>query len=171
MTNEERERHERAVGYFAGLGIWQAGMVLHHTDTTLKQRDPQRYHLWRVEDLRPLTVPQHASLHMRQRNPKGSKKSASHVAAMLAGKRKERSACNVLIHRAVYDNGADGIEAYVFPSCAAAARHICCTRQLVYQTCSRTTHNRRACGWSCNYVPKSVSIGKVADDMLQSLVG
>lgn len=171
MTMAERERHDIAVGYFAGLGIWAEGMVLHHIDPTLKHRDPERYHEWRVEDLRPMSTASHNSLHMRLRSPKGRRKSAYHVAAMVAGKRKERRACHVLIQRVINESGAEGIEAYVFPSCAAAARHICCTRQLVYQTCSRTTHNRRACGWSCNYVPKSVSIGKVADDMLQSLVG
>ena len=106
---------------------------------------------------------------MRQRNPKGRKKTASHVAAMAGGKRKERRACNVLIHRAVYDNGAEGIEAYVYPSCAAAARHIGCSLQLVYQVASRTKQNRRACGWSCAYVPKSVSVGEVAADVLKSL--
>lgn len=171
MTMAERERHEWAVGYYAGLGIWQEGMVLHHNDTTLKYRDPERYHEWRVEDLRPLTVPQHASLHMRQRNPKGRMKSVYHVAAMAAGRRKERMACNVLIHRVVTESGVEGIEAYVYPSCAAAARHICCTRQLVYQTASRTTRNRRACGWYCAYIPKSVSVGEVAGDVLKSLVG
>ena len=169
MTNEERERHERAVCYFTGLGLWAEGMVLHHTDPTLKQRDPERYHLWRVEDLRPLTVPQHASLHMRQRNPKGRKKSASHIAAMAAGRRKERRESKVLIHRLVTGDGAEGIEAYVYPSCAAAARHIGCSLQLVYQVASRTKQNRRACGWSCAYVPKSVSVGEVAADVLKSL--
>ena len=170
MTMAERAMHERAVGYFAGLGIWAEGMVLHHTDPTLKQRDPERYHEWRVADLRPMASRDHQSLHMRLRNPKGRKKTASHVAAMLAGKRKERRACNVLIHRLVNVDGVEGIEAYVFPSCAAAARHIGCTRQLVYQVASRTKSNRRACGWSCNYVPKSVSVGEVAEDVLQSLL-
>lgn len=171
MTSEERYRHDIAVDYFTALGIWQPGMVLHHLDTTLKRRDPVRYHEWRVEDLRPLTVPQHAGLHMARRNPKGSTKTKEHVAAMIAGKRKERRACNVLIHRLVSGNGAEGIEAYVYPSCSAAAGHIGCSKQLVYQVASKTKHNRRACGWICNYVPKSVSLGKVAGDMLQSLLG
>lgn len=171
MTSDERDRHERAVDYFEALGIWTAGMVLHHTDTTLKRRDPVRYHEWRVEDLRPLTVPRHASLHMAMRNPKGRAKTKEHVAAMMAGKRKERRACNVLIHRVVSGNRAEGIEAYVYPSCSAAARHIGCSQQLVYQVASKTKHNRHACGWICNYVQKSVSLGKVAGDMLKSLAG
>lgn len=171
MTSEERERHDTAVDYFTAIGIWQGGMVLHHLDPTLKQRDPERYHLWRVEDLRPLTVPQHAGLHMRIRNPKGSRKTASHIRAMMAGKRKERRQCNVLIHRLVKGSRSDGIEAYVYPSCSAAARHIGCSKQLVYQVASKTQHNRRACGWICNYVPKNVSVSEVAGDMLQSLVG
>lgn len=171
MTQEEQEMHAAAVDYFKALGIWQPGMVCHHADTTLKQRDPARYHEWRVEDLRPLTVPQHAGLHMRLRNPKGSIKTKEHVAAMVAGHNKERRQCNVLIHRELHGKGADGIEAYVFPSCSAAARHIGCSKQLAYQVASKTQHNRRACGWICNYVPKSVSLGKVAGDMLKSLVG
>ena len=171
MTSEERERHGRAVGYFAALGIWTPGMSLHHIDTTLKHRDPDRYHAWRVEDLRPLTVQQHARLHMALRNPKGSTKTKEHVAAMIAGRRKERRACSVLINRAVKESGAEGIEAYVYPSCAAAARHIGCSKQLVYQVASKTQHNRHALGWNCSYVPKSVSLGKVAGDMLKSLVG
>ena len=172
MTMEERDRHDMAVDYYTALGTWQAGMVLHHTDTTLKRRDPARYHEWRVGDVRPLTVPQHAGLHMRLRNPKGSIKTKEHVAAMVAGHNKERRlSCNILIHRAVSEYGADGIEAYVFPSCSAAARHIGCSKQLAYQVASKTQHNRRACGWNCSYVPKSVSLGKVAGDMLKSLVG
>ena len=169
MTMAEWERHEQAVGYFEGLGIWQAGMALHHTDPTIKQRDPERYHEWRVEDLRPMSRAAHNSLHMRLRNPKGRKKSASHIAAMAAGRRKERRECNVLIHRLVTGDGVEGIEAYVYPSCAAAARHIGCSIQLVYQVASRTKQNRRACGWSCSYVPKSVSLGEVAADVLKSL--
>lgn len=171
MTSDERERHDIAVDYFTALGIWTPGMVIHHTDTTLKQRDPERYHEWRVEDLRPMSIASHNSLHMALRNPKGSKKTREHAAAMLAGKRKERRACNVLIHRELHGNGADGIEAYVYPSCSAAARHIGCSKQLVYQVASKTQHNRRACGWICNYVPKSVSLGKVAGDVLKSLAG
>lgn len=171
MTREERERHDIAVGYYAGLGIWQPGMSLHHIDTTLKHRDPDRYHAWLVDDVRPMTNREHRSLHMRMQNPKGGKKSAEHVAAMTAGYNKERRlSCNILIHRAVSGNGAEGIEAYVYPSCSAAARHIGCTQQLVYQVASKTQHNRHACGWICSYVPKSVSIGKVAGDMLKSLV-
>lgn len=171
MTMEERERHERAVGYFTALGIWQPGMVLHHLDTTLKRRDPVRYHEWRVEDLRPMSIASHNSLHMALRIPKGRTKTKEHVAAMMAGKRKERRACNVLIHRLVSGNGAEGIEAYVYPSCSAAAGHIGCSKQLVYQVASKTQHNRRACGWICNYVQKSVSLGKVAGDVLKSLLG
>nr|DAL90080.1 MAG TPA: hypothetical protein [Caudoviricetes sp.] len=171
MTSDERDRHDMAVDYFEAIGIWQAGMVLHHLDTTLKQRDPARYHEWRVEDLRPMSIASHNSLHMALRIPKGSRKTASHIRAMVAGKRKERRRCNVLIHRVVSGNVAEGIEAYVYPSCSAAARHIGCSKQLVYQVASKTQHNRRACGWICNYVPKSVSLGKVAGDMLKSLVG
>lgn len=171
MTKEEQKKHDIAIEYFKARGDWKPGMVLHHVDPSLKLRDPERYRNWNVEDLVPFTVAQHMRLHMSAKNPKGGKKSASHVAAMTAGYNKARRlSCNILIHRVVRGNGTDGIEAYVFPSCAAAARHIGCSLQLVYQTASKTQHNRRAMGWSCNYVPKSVSLGKVASDVLKTLV-
>lgn len=177
MTMQEQERHDAALAHYRtpiasfGVDVDSQRWCLHHVDATMRQRDPARYHEWRVEDVRPLTVPRHAGLHMAMRNPKGGTKTKAHVAAMIAGRRKERRACNVLIYRLVSGNGTDGIEAYVFPSCSAAARYIGRSLQLVYQTASKTQHNRHACGWICNYVPKSVSLGKVAGDMLKSLVG
>lgn len=158
MTKEETKKHDIAIEYYKALGYWKPGMVLHHTDPTLKLRDPERYKNWNIEDLVPLSVGQHMRLHMSAKNPKGVKKSADHVKAMVDGHRKERRNCNILISRVLLENGVEnGIEAYVFPSCAAAARYIGCSLQLVYQTASKTQHNRRAFGWNCNYVPKSVS--------------
>lgn len=172
MTKEEQKKHDIAIEYFKARGDWKPGMVLHHVDSSLKLRDPGRYKNWNVDDLVPLTVPQHMRIHMSAKNPKGGKKSAAHVAAMLAGHRKERRNCNILISRVLVDETGveNGIEAYVFPSCAAAARHIGCSLQLVYQTASKTQHNRTAMGWNCNYVPKTVSLGKVASDVLKTLV-
>ena len=171
MTKAETKKHDAAIEYFKARGDWEPGMVLHHMDPTLKLRDPERYKNWNVEDLVPITVQQHMRIHMGMKNPRGSKKSADHVQAMVSGHRKERRACNILISRVLVDeNGVDGLEAYVFPSCAAAARHIGCSLQLVYQTASKTQHNRHACGWICNYVPKSVSLGKVAEEVVKSLV-
>lgn len=172
MTKEETKKHDIAIEYFKARGDWEPGMVLHHIDPSLKLRDLQRYKNWNVEDLVPVTVQQHMRIHMSAKNPRGVKKSADHVRAMVEGHRKERRNCNILISRALLDeNGVEnGIEAYVFPSCAAAARHIGCTLQLVYQVASKTKHNRRAMGWNCNYVPKSVALGQVAEEMVKSLV-
>lgn len=171
MTKEEQKKHDIAVAYFRARGDWKNGMVLHHVDTSLKLRDPQRYKNWNIDDLVPLTVQQHMRIHMGMKNPRGTKKSADHVRAMVEGHKKERRSCNILISRVILDeNGNEGIETYVFPTCAAAARHIGCSLQLVYQVASKTQHNRRACGWSCDYVPKSVSVGKVAEDVLKTLV-
>lgn len=170
MTKEERSKHDTAIEYFKALGYWKPGMVLHHSDPTMKLRDPERYRNWIIEDLVPVTVQQHMRIHMGMKNPRGGKKSADHVRAMVEGHRKERRACNVLISRVTVENGVEGLEAYVFPSCAAAARHIGCSLQLVYQTASKTQHNRTARGWACNYVPKTVSLGQVAEDMVKSLV-
>ena len=171
MKKDEQKKHDLAIEYFKALGYWKPGMVLHHSDPSLKLRDPERYKNWNVEDLVPLTVGQHMRIHMGMKNPLGTKKSAAHVRAMLAGHKKERRNCNVLISRVtVNENGVEGIEACVFPSCAAAARHIGCSLQLVYQTASKTQHNRTAMGWNCNYVPKSVSVGKVAEDLVKALV-
>lgn len=171
MTKEETKKHDMAIENFRARGLWKTGMVLHHVDPTLKLRDPERYRNWNIDDLVPLTVPQHMRIHMGLKNPRGGKKSADHVRAMLEGHRKERRNCNILLHRVLLDeNGNEGIEAYVFPTCAAAARHVGCSLQLVYQVASKTQHNRRAIGWNCNYVPKTVSLGKVAEDMVKSLV-
>nr|DAW56111.1 MAG TPA: hypothetical protein [Caudoviricetes sp.] len=170
MTKEEQKKHDIALEYFKALGYWEPGMVLHHVDPTMKLRDPQRYKNWNIDDVEPLTVQQHMRIHMGKKNPKGVKKSADHVKSMTEGHKKERRSCNILISHVVNENGIEGIEAYVFPSCAAAARHIGCTLQLVYQTASKTQHNRTAMGWNCNYVPKTVALGQVAEDMVRSLV-
>lgn len=163
MTKKEKTNHDKAVEYYKSMGIWIEGMVLHHMDPTLKYTDPGRYHEWRIGDVVPMTVEQHLRLHMSLRNPLGHRKSDKHREAMKNGHRMERRECRVMIHRVVED-GVHGVEAYVYPSCAEAARHIGCSLQLVYQTASRTQRNRRAKGWRCDYVPKSVSLGKVAED-------
>ena len=175
MTKKEKALHDNTLNHyktmFTAFGVdWDSQRwCLHHLDEQMKHRDPERYHEWNVEDVVPLTVRQHMALHMKLRM-KGVEKTEKHREAMKNGHRKERRNCNVMIHRAVVKDGNEGIEAYVYPSCAAAAKHIGCTLQMVYQTASRTQKNRRAMGWSCDYVPRSVSIGKVAEDIVRSLV-
>lgn len=39
------------------------GWILHHKDSTLKQKDPVRYHEWRPEDLEPMTRSEHMKIH------------------------------------------------------------------------------------------------------------
>ena len=176
MKKEEQKKHDDTMNHYKTLftqfGVdWDSHRwCLHHVDEEMKYRDRERYHEWNIEDVVPLTVQQHMRIHMSAKNPKGGKKSADHVRAMVEGHRKERRNCNVLISRVVEKDGVEGIEAYVFPSCASAARHIGCSLQLVYQTASKTQHNRRAMGWNCNYVPKTVALGQVAEEMVKSLV-
>ena len=175
MKKEEKQKHDRTYNHyrtlFTACGVeWDAWKwVLHHIDPTMKYRDPARYHEWRIDDVSPLTVEQHLRLHMTLRNPKGTKKTKKHIENMKNGHRKERWECNVMIHRVVEKDGVEGIEAYVFPSCAEAARHIGCSLQMVYQVASKTQKNRRAKGWFCDYVPSSVSIGKVAADAFDKI--
>ena len=170
MTREETKKHDMAIEYYKALGLWKEGMVLHHTDPSLKLRDPERYREWNIDDLVPLTIAQHMRIHMAMRNPKGVKRTKERIAAQVAGHKKERRACNILISRVMDEKGVEGIESYVYPSCAAAARHIGCSLQLVYQVASKTGYNRRAFGWNCNYVPKTVSLDKVAEEMVKNLV-
>lgn len=176
MKKTEKSLHDATYNHyrtlFTAMGVdWESQRwVLHHIDPSLRTRDPKRYHEWRIEDVVPLTVEQHLSLHMKLRNPKGSRKSKKHIENMKNGHNNDRRKCNVLIHRVVVQDGAEGMEAYVFPSCAAAAGHIGCSLQLVYQVASKTQKNTRAKGWFCNYVPSSVSLGKVAEDVVKSLV-
>lgn len=40
-------------------------MVLHHIDPTLRERDPERYREWRIEDLAVMTKGEHSSLHSK----------------------------------------------------------------------------------------------------------
>lgn len=169
MNQTEKKNHDKAIEHFKNIGIWEKGMVLHHMDPSLKTTDPGRYHNWNVEDVIPLTNQQHMRLHMRLRM-KGVKKTAAQIEAMKAGHRKERRNCNVMIHRVVVKDGIEGVEALVFPSCSAAALHIGCSLQTVYQVASKTQKNRKAMGWSCNYVPTSVSPGKVAEDIVRTYV-
>ncbi len=170
MNKDEKKAHDKAIEYFKTLGIWERGMVLHHIDPELKTKDPERYHEWRIDDVVPLTVRQHMAIHMRMRM-KGIKKTDKHREAMKAGHRKERRNCNIMIHRVVRgEDGVEGLEAYVFRTCKEAARHVGCSLQMVYQTASGTQRNRRAMGWTCTYVPKSVDVGKVAEEVVKALV-
>ena len=54
---QERRNNKRAREHF---GLTRGcGLVLHHIDPTLKERDPERYAEWRIEDLVVLTRGEH----------------------------------------------------------------------------------------------------------------
>lgn len=65
MTKEEitNVRKARMIFWPEYNGYAKPGYVLHHKDTTLKYRDPVRYHEWRPEDLVPMTRQDHMKLH------------------------------------------------------------------------------------------------------------
>lgn len=53
--------------YMRKLGLTGIrGWVLHHTDPMMKHTDPKRYREWRIEDVEPMTIQKHRSLHMRE---------------------------------------------------------------------------------------------------------
>lgn len=41
------------------------GWVLHHKDESLKYKDPERYHQWRIEDLVPMSKSDHRKIHSK----------------------------------------------------------------------------------------------------------
>lgn len=65
---EANRRWAQARAYFVSLGLIPAGAegrkwVLHHIDDKMKQEDPDRYAMWRPQDLWPMTRAEHAKLH------------------------------------------------------------------------------------------------------------
>ena len=83
MTEKELKRfsyknHKEACLYFWPdlNGEILKGWVLHHKDPTLKTIDIIRYYEWRVEDLEPMTLNEHASLHRKLEWNDPSKKNA-----------------------------------------------------------------------------------------------
>lgn len=49
--------------HFFGSTSGKPGWVLHHVDETMKERDPERYIQWNIEDLVPMTNSEHVSHH------------------------------------------------------------------------------------------------------------
>ena len=53
--------------YYMALGYAKTNdSVLHHIDPTLRARDPERYHMWLVCDVIPMSRQAHRRLHMRE---------------------------------------------------------------------------------------------------------
>ena len=61
MARFHNRNWERARKHFNLKG--QSGMVLHHKDETLKERDFARYLEWRIEDLEVMPRGEHSKLH------------------------------------------------------------------------------------------------------------
>ena len=56
--------NERAWRWFEKHGFPEhKGLVLHHIDMDLKEKDPERYYEWRIEDLAVMTKHDHMILH------------------------------------------------------------------------------------------------------------
>lgn len=49
--------------HFFGSTSGKPGWILHHVDETMKERDPERYIQWNIEDLVPMTKSEHVSHH------------------------------------------------------------------------------------------------------------
>lgn len=72
MLMSKYDRNRRAAwNYFLSLGLIpvnrQHEYVLHHIDDKMKSEDPERYKLWRPQDLWPIERKDHVSLHRRGR--------------------------------------------------------------------------------------------------------
>lgn len=59
------KNHKKACLYFwpEFNGVAKPGYVLHHKDSSLKYKDPKRYHEWRPDDLIPMTRSEHMKIH------------------------------------------------------------------------------------------------------------
>ena len=78
VASSSTSNHLRAWKWFEEHGYKQhKGLVLHHVDTTMKSRDPERYNEWRPEDLQVMTVQEHRRLHMKKQT-KGVKHTKQH---------------------------------------------------------------------------------------------
>lgn len=66
-----RTKHDRTWRYFQELGLipknaTMKDWVLHHIDESMKHDDPERYHLWRPQDVWPLPFKVHSAYHMKK---------------------------------------------------------------------------------------------------------
>jgi len=69
FTKEQQSAsyHNRSLArlYFFGSKQGKKGWCLHHADETLRDKDPERYIQWRIEDLVPMSKAEHTSLHQK----------------------------------------------------------------------------------------------------------
>ena len=90
LSQFEKNRN-RTWSYFQRLGMIPADAtkqtwVLHHIDETMKHLDPERYALWRPQDVWPLPVPVHRAYHNRMTHS-GKKLSETHRERFVAAGR------------------------------------------------------------------------------------
>lgn len=147
-TNSSASSHLKAWKWFEEHGYKQhKGLVLHHIDTTMKSRDPERYNEWRPEDLQVMTVQEHRRLHMKKQT-KGVKHTKQHNIKISEGIREQLTKGKMVkIHMRPVE-----AQTLYFSTLAQAADFIGCTRQLVSQCIRDNTHNRRAKGWDISLV-------------------
>lgn len=104
---------------------------LHHKDMTLRHNDVERYSKWLIRDVVLLTRADHMRLHMTVRIKKGSKKPVSQkikIRKSVKAAKKRFKGMKVKVFKKQVK-----IESAVFNSCAAAARWLGCSKQLIAQ--------------------------------------
>lgn len=129
-SKSEYVNKKAAREHFESLGIDMAHKVMHHVDKRMKSENPERYAEWRPEDLVPMTKSEHRRLHMKDAVRKGSRKTRGHRKAISRGIR-EFQAKLAGTSVVILDEKTGRAES--FPSFAAAARFLGCTRQHVSQ--------------------------------------
>lgn len=69
FTKEQKSisQHNRNLArlHFFGSKYGKKGWILHHVDEEMKERDPERYIQWNIEDLVSMTMSEHQSLHKK----------------------------------------------------------------------------------------------------------
>ena len=148
----ERKNHRKAWAYFEAHGYKNhRKMVLHHADTSMKTRDPERYACWNPEDLIPMSMQDHRRLHMAIQNAKGTKFTEDHLENL----RKSMTTRVGIGSKIVKITGKSGKDVKYFSTYAEAARYIGCSKALVSQCLNKKQANRTACGYEIELFEKT----------------
>lgn len=122
-------------------------IVLHHVDTKMKRRNPQRYSQFNYEDVVPMLRRQHISLHN-----KGRKHTRRHNARIAEAMTSKNGALRFKGRCIVITNKHCSIKC---ASCKMAAQIIGCSKQLVSQVLSdnpRYHSYTTAHGWAIELI-------------------
>lgn len=120
--------------------------MLHHVDTTMKKRDPERYAQFRLSDVVPMLRRQHISLHNKGR--KHTRRHNARIAESMTSKtgaKRFKGRCIVITNKHCSIKCA---------SCRMAAQIIGCSRQLVSQVLSENPRYHSyatARGWKVEF--------------------